>query len=139
MAHEDLKRENVIEGSTNRSFGIVFACVFLIIAAWPLLQANAPRWWAAGIAVVFAVIALTRPVILAPLNSNWIKLGILLGKIVAPIALGILFFVVITPLALVMRLVNKDPLRLKQDHAVKSYWVAREPPGPPPDSMTNQF
>ena len=139
MAHEDLNRQEDVEGSSDRSFGVVFACVFLIIAAWPLLQSGAPRWWAAGVAAVFAVVALARPALLAPLNSIWMKFGILLGKIVAPIALGILFFVIITPLAMVMRLVGKDPLSLKQDNQANSYWVKREPPGPPPNSMTNQF
>ena len=139
MAHEDLNRQEHVEGSSDRSFGVVFACVFLVIAAWPLLHANAPRWWAAGVAIAFAIIAFAKPVLLAPLNSIWTKLGILLGKIVAPIALGVLFFVFITPLAFIMRLVGKDPLSLKRDREAQSYWVSREPPGPPSNSMTNQF
>ena len=139
MAHENLNRQEHVESSSDRSFGFVFAVVFLIVAAWPLLQSNAPRWWAAGVAILFAAVALARPGLLAPLNRLWTKFGILLGKIVAPIALGVLFYAVLTPIALLIRMVDKDPLNLKRDAAAKSYWVRREPPGPPPDSMTNQF
>jgi len=139
MAHEDLSREQQVEGSSDRSFGLVFAGVFLLIAAWPLWSGATPRWWAGGVAAVFAVIALTKPTLLAGFNRLWIKLGLLLGKFVSPIALGILFFGVLTPIGIVMRLVGKDPLRLKRDAAAGSYWIQRKPPGPPPNSMTNQF
>ena len=139
MAHEDLSREERVEGSSDRSFGLVFACVFLIIAGWPVFQDSSPRWWAAGVGVLFAVIALAKPVKLAPLNRLWTKLGGLLGKVVAPIALGILFYVVVTSFGILMRLAGKDPLHLKREPSAKSYWVLRHPPGPPRDSMTNQF
>jgi hypothetical protein len=139
MSHEDLTREEEIEGSSDRSFGVVFAVVFLIIALLPLLNAGAVRWWSAGVSAAFAVVAFTVPSILAVPNRLWMKFGLLLAKIVSPIALGILFFLVFTPIGLVMRLAGKDPLRLKADPNVKSYWIDREPPGPPPQSMTNQF
>jgi len=80
-----------------------------------------------------------KPALLAGLNRLWIKLGVLLGKVVGPIALGVLFFGVLTPLGAVMRLTGKDPLRRKHDPRAASYWMPREPPGPPPDSMINQF
>ena len=139
MAHEDLSREQQVEGSSDRSFGLVFAVVFLLIAAWPLMHGALPRWWAGGIAAAFAIIAMVRPSLLAGFNRLWLKLGILLGKVVSPIALGILFYGVLTPIGVIMRLAGKDPLRLKHDAAAASYWIQRKPPGPPPDSMTNQF
>jgi hypothetical protein len=139
MSHEDLTREEEVEGSSDRSFGIVFAVVFLIIALLPLLHAGAVRWWSVGVSAAFAVVALTIPSILAVPNRLWMKFGLLLAKVVSPIALGILFYLVFTPIGLVMRMAGKDPLRLKADPDAKSYWIDREPPGPPPQSMTNQF
>lgn len=139
MAHEDLSREEHVEGSSDRAFGLVFAGVFLVISVWPLLHRETPRWWALGLAALFALAALVRPTLLARLNRIWMKVGILLGKVVSPIALGILFFGVLTPIGAVIRLAGKDPLRLKFDPGAASYWIARKPPGPPPDSMTNQF
>jgi len=139
MTHEDLNRDEQTEGSSDRVFGLVFAVMFLIFACWPLFHGETLRWWSAGVASVFALAALVKPVLLAGLNRLWMKLGVLLGKVVSPIALGILFYVVLTPIGAVMRLAGKDPLRLKIDPAADSYWIPRKPPGPPPDSMTNQF
>jgi len=139
MAHEDLTREQHLEGSSDRVFGLVFAAVFLVIAIWPLFHGDTLRWWASGVAAVFALVALAKPALLARLNRLWIKLGVLISKIVSPIALGILFYAVLTPIGAVMRLTGKDPLRLKFDPGADSYWIPRKPPGPPPDSMTNQF
>ena len=139
MPHEDLSRDQEVEGSSDRSFGLVFAGVFLLIAAWPLWYGATPRWWAAGVAAVFAVVAVTRPILLAVPNRLWIKFGVLLGKLVSPIALGVLFYSVLAPIGVLMRIAGKDPLRLKRDATTASYWIPRKPPGPPPDSMTNQF
>jgi hypothetical protein len=139
MAHEDLSREQKIEGSSDRSFGLVFAVVFFLIAAWPLLHGAIPRWWAIGVGLLFALVAATRPRLLRGLNRWWIKLGVLLGKLISPIALGVLFYGVIVPVGVVMRMAGKDPLRIKRDTSAASYWIRRMPPGPPPDSMTNQF
>lgn len=139
MAHEDLTRARRIEGSSDRSFGLVFAGVFLLVAFWPLLHGRSPRWWASGVAVGFGLVALVRPVLLAVFNRLWSKLGVLLGRVVSPIALGILFYGVLTPTGAMIRLTGKDPLRLRRDRGAKTYWIAREPPGPAPDSMTHQF
>ena len=139
MAHEDLSREQQVEGSSDRAFGLVFAGVFLIVACWPLFYLALPRWWALGVAAAFALVAIWKPALLERLNRLWIKLGLMLGKIVSPIALGILFYGVVAPIGMLVRLSGKDPLRLKLDSGAKSYWIPRKPPGPPPDSMTNQF
>jgi hypothetical protein len=139
MAHEDLTRDQNLEGSSDRNFGLVFAGGFLLIALLPLFHAESPRWWAMVVSAVFATTAMWNPRFLAGLNRMWTKLGLLLSNVISPIALGILFYVVLTPIGLVIRLTGKDPLRLRRDIGVDSYWVPREPPGPPPDSMTNQF
>jgi len=139
MAHEDLTRDQQVEGSSDRSFGLVFSSVFLVVACWPLFYRELPRWWALGVAVVFALIAIWKPALLTSPNRLWTKLGLLLVKIVSPIALGILFYGVVAPIGLLVRLTGKDPLRLKLDSSADSYWIPRKPPGPPPDSMTNQF
>src|SRR5438309_1267526 len=110
MPHEDLTRDHEIEGSSNRSFGLVFAAAFLAIAGWPLLHGETPRWWAAGVACVFALVAVVRPALLARLNRWWMKFGVVLGKVVSPIALGILFYGVFTPISALIRLSGKDPL-----------------------------
>ena len=139
MAHEDLSRDQVVEGSSDRSFGLVFAAVFVIIACWPLFYGETPRWWALGMALAFAAVAIWKPALLTSPNRLWTKLGLLLGKIVSPIALGIVFYGVVAPIGLLVRLTGKDPLRLRLDAGADSYWIPRKPPGPPPDSMTNQF
>jgi predicted membrane metal-binding protein len=139
MGHENLDRDEHVEGSSDRSFGFVFAAVFALIALWPLMSRAGIRWWPAILAVLFLLLALFLPAVLAPLNTVWTRLGVLLGKIVSPIALGVVFFLVITPLGLLMRLAGKDPLRLKFARTDASYWIRREPPGPKPDSLTNQF
>ncbi|MCW5635521.1 MAG: hypothetical protein KIT17_19445 [Rubrivivax sp.] len=139
MAHENLAREQHVEGSSDRAFGWVFAIVFAIIAAWPLLNARPPRWWALAIAAAFALVAIVRPALLSGLNRQWMKLGLLLGRIVSPLALGLLFYGVFVPIGALMRLAGKDPLQLERDANAPSYWRSREPPGPRPDSMGQQF
>ena len=139
MAHENLSRDQEVEGSSDRAFGWVFAIFFLIISCWPMIKAESPRWWALCLAMLFGLAALFKPLLLASLNKWWMKFGVLLGKIVSPIALGVLFYLVFTPVGAIIRVTGKDPLRLKRDAAAGSYWVPRHPPGPPPDSMSNQF
>ena len=139
MAHEDLTREQIVAGSSDRVLGLVFSGVFVLIAGWPLFHGENLRWWACGVAAIFALIALLRPAILSGLNRQWTRLGVLLGKLVGPIALGLLFYGVLTPIGAAMRLTGKDPMRLRFEPSAGSYWIPREPPGPPPDSMNNQF
>jgi polyferredoxin len=139
MAHEDLNREQQVEGSSDRAFGLVFAGMLLLIAIWPLFHGKPVRWVYVGVAAMFALVAIAKPALLTTLNRLWIKLGVLMGKVVSPIALGILFYGVLTPLGAMIRLTGKDSLRLKFDPESDSYWIPREPPGPPPGSMNNQF
>ena len=137
--HEDLGRKEEIKGSSDRSFGLVFTVVFALVGLWPVFFGNAARPWALGIAAVFLIVALARPALLAPLNTLWLKFGLLLSRVVNPIVIGLLFYSTVTPIGLVMRLLGKDPLRLRFEPAATSYWIERDPPGPPPESMKNQF
>lgn len=139
MAHENLNRAQEIEGSSDKTFGLVFAGLFLVISILPLFHGEKFRWWASVVATMFALVALTKPALLTKLNQLWMKLGLLLGKIVSPIALSILFYLIITPIGLMIRIKGKDPLRLKFDPNVNSYWIPRDPPGPPPGSLNNQY
>jgi predicted membrane metal-binding protein len=139
MTHEDFSRQEEIKPSSDRSFGLVVATFFLIVGFWPLVRAQPIRWWALGVAAVFALLALLWTAALAPLNRLWVKLGALLYKVVSPVVMALLFYVTVTPIALLMRLLGKDPLRLRRDPDAASYWIDRTPPGPSPESMKNQF
>jgi hypothetical protein len=137
--HEDFHREHKTPVSSERSFGIVFAVVFLVIALWPLMSWHAPRTWALALAAIFAGVAFTVPALLRPLNLLWFRFGLVLHRIVSSLVLALLFFVTVTPIAFIYRVLRKDPLRLAFERDRSSYWIAREPPGPPPDMMTKQF
>ncbi len=135
--HEDYARR--IEAGSDKSFGVVFAVVFAIIGVFPLWGGGSPAYWAFGLSAVFLALALARPATLTPLNRLWHLLGLGLGKVVNPLVLGFLFFVTITPLALIMRMMGKDPLRLRFDPGAESYWIERTPSGPEPETMNRQF
>lgn len=128
-----------IAGSSDRTFGLVFAAFFLLLSLLPFWHGGGLRIWAALIAIGIFAVAILAPKILAPLNHLWTKFGLLLHGIVSPIALGILFFALFTPMAIVMRIAGKDPLRLRLDRDANSYWVERDPSGSATDSMNNQF
>ena len=139
MLHTDIQRQPDAKIGSERAFGLVFAAVFLLVALWPLLDRASLRWWALALAAAFALCAWFVPHVLAPLNRLWFRFGELLHRIVSPVALGVIFFGAVTPYALVMRLFGRDALLLRKASARPSYWVRREPPGPPPDSFHNQF
>ncbi|MFP6743832.1 MAG: SxtJ family membrane protein [Alphaproteobacteria bacterium] len=138
-SHEDFTRSGEVKRGSDRSFGLVFAGVFTLVGLWPLIDGAAPRWWALVVALVFAALAAVAPRVLATPNRLWHRFGLLLNRIVSPLALGLTFFLAVTPTGLIMRLMGKDPLRLKLDRHAKSYWIKREPPGPAPDGMPRQF
>jgi hypothetical protein len=137
--HEDFVREEDIQGSSNRSFGGVFTVVFAAIGLFPLIRGGEIRVWALVIAAVFFLAALLWPAVLAPLNRLWFKFGMLLHRVVSPLVMGMLFFVVVTPIGLLMRLFGKRPLSLEFEPAEQSYWILRQPPGPAPETIKNQF
>lgn len=137
--HEQFNRDDGVKAGSERAFGLVFAAVFALIGFLPLFSTGTIRLWALIVAVAFLAAALLAPGILKPLNRVWFGFGMLLHKIVSPLVMALLFFTTVTPVALLMRLFGKDPLRLKFDRDAKSYWIERVPPGPSPESMRRQF
>ena len=117
-----------IKISSNRSFGLVFFAVFLIIALWPLASEGSIRIWSVIISLVFLILGLINSKLLTPFNLLWFKFGIILGAIVAPIVMGIIFFLVVTPIGLVLRIMGKDLLNKKYDKKRKTYWIKRDTP-----------
>jgi len=124
-----------IKISSNKSFGIVFAVVFSLIALWPLLKGNEIRLWSLIISIIFLTLGLLNSKILTPLNKLWFKLGILLGNFITPIIMGIIFFFVVTPTGIIMKLLRKDLIKLKKNND-KSYWIEKKDFK---SSMKNQF
>lgn len=137
--HDDFTAHENIKTSSDRSFGLVFSGVFAVLAGLPLFKGNAPHWWALAVACVFLCVTLTVPQILSPLNRLWTRFGLLLHRVVNPLILGVLFFLVVTPTAVIMRALGKRPLTMDWDPDASSYWVNRDPPGPEPESMKRQF
>ena len=125
-----------IKISSNRSFGLVFFLVFLVISLWPLIHEGQIRIWSIVIAIVFLVLGLMNSKLLTPLNKLWFKFGIILGAIIAPISMGVVFFLVITPIGLTMRIMGKDLLRKKYDKKKETYWIKRDKPV---NTMKKQF
>jgi hypothetical protein len=137
--HEDLARSIEIKGSSDRAFGLTFAFVSTIVALWPLVDQNPVRLWALAMAVGWFVVAMARPSLLRRLNAGWMRLGMRLAQVTTPILMGALFFVVITPMALVRRAFGANAMRLGFDREAQSYWIEREPKGPSPESMSRQY
>ena len=121
--------------SSNRSFGIVFFVVFLLIALYPFTYGGEIRIWSLIISLIFLILGLFNSIILSPLNKIWFKFGLFLGKIVSPLIMGIIFFLVVTPIGFIMRLLGKDVLNLKYNKN-KSYWIEKNGPK---SKMKNQF
>ena len=124
-----------IKIGSNKSFGIVFFAVFFIISIWPLLSGNEIRYWSLVISVIFLILGIINSKILTPLNKTWFKIGILLGNIISPIIMGIIFFLVVTPTSLIMKILGKDLLNLKKN-TKNSYWIEKKNQN---SRMKNQF
>ncbi len=120
---------------SNKSFGVVFFIVFFIVSLWPLLNSNEIRIWALILSIIFLTLGLINSQILTPLNKLWFKFGILLGNIISPIVMGIIYFVVVTPIAFLLKVFQKDVLSLKKTKQA-SYWKNKEKYS---SSMKNQF
>ena len=121
-----MHHESKIKIGSNRNFGLVFFFVFLIVGLWPLLNGGPFRIWSIVIAIIFLIFGLMNSKLLTPLNKLWFKFGIFLGTIVSPFVMGIIFFLVITPICYVMKIIGKDLLNIKHDNKKKSYWINRD-------------
>ena len=129
MKYKDIKI------SSNRNFGIVFFIVFLLIALWPLLKSGEIRIWSLTISFIFLILGLFNSSLLTPLNKAWFKFGIFLGNFIAPVIMGIIFFFVVSPTGLIMKLLGKDLIKLKKNNDI-SYWIKKKDIK---SSMRNQF
>ena len=116
----------LVKISSNRSFGFVFFIVFLAISLWPLKSQEDLRLWALILSLIFLVLGILNSKFLNPLNKLWYKFGIFLGSIASPIVMGIVFFMVVTPIGLIMRFLGKDLLRVNKNKIVSTYWINRE-------------
>ena len=137
--HEDFSRAQRVKASSNGTFGWTFAGVFLIVGLWPLGFGGGLRWWSIVISAMVILVTLAIPEVLTTPNRLWLRFGALLHRLVSPVVLAIMFYLVITPMGLLMRALGKDLLRLRRGHSPDSYWLKRDPPGPKPSSMSKQF
>jgi hypothetical protein len=139
MTHESFSRDETVIAGSDRLFGIVMAAAFAVLTlvngwhdgrVWP---------WTGGAAALFMASALLYPAALNPLKRAWLALGLLLHRVVSPIVIGLLFYGTVLPTGLVMRALGNDLLRLKRQPNADSYWIVRQPPGPAPETMKDQF
>ena len=112
--------------SSNRSFGFLFFVVFFVISLWPLISQGDLRLWAFILSLVFLVLGVLNSKLLTPFNKLWFKFGILLGSIVSPIVMGAVFFIIVTPVGLIMRFLGKDLLRINKNRTISTYWINRD-------------
>jgi len=119
-------KKDLVKISSNRSFGFLFFVVFFVISLWPLRSQGDLRLWAFILSLVFLVLGVLNSKFLTPLNKLWIRFGILLGSIVSPIVMGAVFFIVVTPTGIIMRLLGKDLLRINKNKTISTYWINRD-------------
>lgn len=128
----------VVHKTSNRSFGIVMTVFFGAVGLLPLLKNTEPKYWAVVISGLFLLATAVVPKLLTPLNKFWFKLGVVLHKVMSPLILGTMFYLILTPMALILRMLKWDALRIRKSTAT-SHWILRTPPGPAPESLNNQF
>ena len=121
-----MKRNSNIKISSNRNFGLVFFIVFLIVTIWPITYDEPVRIWSAIISLVFLILGLMNSILLTPLNKLWFKFGMILGAIVSPVVMGVVFFLVVTPIGIIMKIMGKDLLNKKYDKKKRTYWIKRD-------------
>ena len=121
-----IRKYSNIEIGSEKNLGYTFFAIFLIIGLWPLKDGENVRLWSLFFSLIFLILAFVKPTVLKPLNYIWSNFGIFLGKFISPIAMFVIFFLVITPIGLTMRLLKKDLLGLKFKKSAKSYWIKRE-------------
>jgi hypothetical protein len=139
MTHEDFNKEAFVRMASDRVFGLVLCLGFAILALFPRLHGKPVIAWPLIVSAGFLIFALLKPSILHPLNLLWTRLGVLISKVTTPLVTGLIFVLVFIPAGFLARAFGKIPLRLKGDPDVETYWVSKQPPGPPAESMRNQF
>ncbi len=139
QTHESFDRKHEVPQSSERAFGLVFAGFFAIVAAFRVWHARSDYGWWLGAALAFVSLAFFWTTPLAPLNRLWARVGRLLHAMVNPLLMGLIYALAIVPTGLVMRLLGKDPLRLRREPNAPTYWIAYHASGTRPDSMKDQF
>lgn len=137
--HEVFTREDMVQPGADRSFGMVMAAVFAIVAAVNAWHGGTWWPWLCATAALFLACTFMRPALLRPLNVAWTHFGLVLHAIVNPLVMALLFYGTVLPTGLVMRALGRDLLRLRRDPSADTYWIARQPPGPAPDTFKDQF
>ena len=137
--HEDFSRSHRSKDFSDRSLGFTFAAFFALLAVWPWLRHKSFHSGWLILSAVFLLIGWLAPGLLHPVARLWAGLGRLLQRIVNPIVTSLIFYLVFVPMGLVFRLLGKDPLRMKIERNAETYWMRRNPPGPAPQTMRNQF
>jgi hypothetical protein len=138
--HEDFSRSHAVQASGLRAFGVVFVVAFALVGLWPLASRGEVRVWALVVAAVLAAVTLVAPALLALPNRLWMKVGALMHRIVSPVVLAFMFYVVVTPVGLLKRALSRGDFTWRRGGGgAETYWKRRDPPGPKPDSLHHQF
>ena len=137
--HEELRRGHGTKESSDRVFGLVFSLVFAVVAFFPLAVGNDPRLWSLGLALALLLISFIRPRILSPLNRAWRRLALFQARLMQPFWMGIIFFLAVTPTALLLRVVKSDNFNLNWNTSAQTYWTTRSEERPDPNTMKKQY